>query len=524
MSSSPVGNVCPSDGRTLTPVQWTAVDDVERIIGLSRAAQRDWASLSLKLRAKAVQQLAKRILDRREEILDIIGDEMGRGRADSLLSELTVIMNYAKGAHQVAKQALKADKVKLSPIEFPGKKVVVEAIPRGVVGIIAPWNYPLMQCYRPMFHALMAGNGIVLKPSEYTPRTGAWLVEQCQAVLPVGLVGLVQGDGSLGAALVESSIDSLIFTGSCRTGRKVAARAGERLLPCSVELGGTDAAVVLADCNLDRTVVGILHWAMHNAGQDCSSIERVYVEEAIADVFVKRLAAVASQLTVAGGDAEPDIGPLQNEAQLNKVDAMVQAAISAGATLVVGGERTGHGFGYRPTILDHCTQEMDVVREETFGPVLAVIRVNESVDAIRMINEVDYGLNGSVWTENIQLGTAIARRLEVGIALVNNHSFTGVIPQVPWTGVKGTGTGIAASRHGYGSFVRRRTVVVDKSKKPEVFWFPANADLLALGHAVADLSLGAIGKITTLLPLLGKRTKTILGLSRTKALVDQQQK
>ena len=518
MSSSPAGQICPSDGRSLPAVQWTAPENIEGIIADSRAAQRDWSALTLKLRAKAVQKLAKRILDHREEILDIMGDEMGRGRADSLLSELTVVMNYAKGAHQVAKQALKSEKVKLSPIEFPGKKVVVEAIPRGVVGIIAPWNYPLMQCYRPIFHGLMAGNGIVLKPSEYTPRTGAWLVEQCDAVLPKGLVGLIQGDGAIGAAVVESSIDSLIFTGSCSTGRKVAARAGERLLPCSVELGGTDAAVVLADCNLDRTVMGILHWSMHNAGQDCSSIERVYVEEAIADAFVQRLGAVASQLTVSGADSEPDIGPLQNEAQLNKVDAMVKAAVDAGATLVVGGEKTGPGFGYQPTILDHCTQEMDVVREETFGPVLAVIRVNESVDAIRLINGVDYGLNGSVWTENLQLGEAIARRLDVGVALVNNHSFTGVIPQVPWTGVKGTGTGIAASRHGYGSFVRRRSVVIDKSKKPEVFWFPANGDLWTLGHAVADLSRGGIGKITTLLPLLGKRTKTIQSLAQTKAL------
>ena len=520
MNPPSFGSVCPLDGRLLTPVDWMVSEDVAPAIRASRSAQRDWAALSLKVRSKSIQRLAKRILDHREEILDIMGDEMGRGRADSLLSELTVVMNYAKGAAAVAKQALKSEKVKLSPIEFPGKKAVIEAVPRGVVGIIAPWNYPLMQCYRPMFHALMAGNGVVLKPSEHTPRTGAWLVAQCDAVLPVGLVAVLLGDGAMGAALVESEIDALIFTGSCATGRKVAARAGERLLPCSVELGGTDAAIVLADCDLDRTVMGITHWSMHNAGQDCSSIERVYVEEAIADVFVARLAAVASRLRVAGQSSEPDIGPLQNAAQLAIVNRLVQGAVTSGATLVCGGKATGAGYGYEPTILDHCTQDMEVVYEETFGPVLAIIRVNQAVDAIRLVNAVDYGLNGSVWTRNRQLGETIARQLEVGIALVNNHSFTGVVPQIPWTGVKGTGTGIAASRHSYGSYVRRRTVVVDRSKKPEVFWFPADADLLALGHAVADLSMGAFGKIATLLPLLGKRTKTIQSLAQTKALSD----
>lgn len=520
MNEGMKGTCRPSDGHPLPEVQWNDLEDVPVVIDRARCAQKDWRGLTIKQRGKSVTALAKRILDRREEILDIMCDEMGRGRADSLLSELTVVMNYAKGTIGVSKEATRSRKVKLSPIEFPGKKAVIEAVPRGVVGIIAPWNYPLMQCYRPLFHALMAGNGVVLKPSEYTPRTGAWLVEQCDAVLPKGLVGALLGDGQLGAALVESSIDALIFTGSLSTGRLVSARAGERLLPCSVELGGTDAAIVLADCDLDRTVMGILHWSMHNAGQDCSSIERVYVESDIADAFVGRLAAVAAQLTVSGASEEPDIGPLQNEAQLKHVEDLVGRAVAEGATLVTGGQRTGPGLGYLPTILDHCTDAMDVVCEETFGPVLAVVRVSQAVDAIRAVNAVNYGLNGSVWTKNLQLGEAIARQLEVGIALVNNHSFTGVIPQIPWTGVKGTGTGVAASTHGYHCFVRRRTVVVDKSKKPEVFWFPANPDLLRLGHAVADLSLGAIGKIGVLLPLLGKRTKAVQHLSQARGLPD----
>jgi len=516
------GTVCPSDGGELDACPSTPLDQIPAVVWNARVAQRDWAGMSFKIRAKRVLALARRMLERREEVLDIMGLEMGRGRADSLLSELTVVVNYAKGAVKVARTALKSDKVKLSSLEFPGKRVVVEAVPRGVIGLITPWNYPLMQCYRPLFHALLAGNGVVLKPSEHTPRTGAWLVEVCNEVLPPGLVGIVQGAGAHGAALVEAELDGLVFTGSCRTGRKVSARAGELLLPCSVELGGTDAAIVLADCDLERTVAGITHWSMHNAGQDCSSIERVYVEEAIADQFVARLAAAIGALTVSPSEGEADIGPLQNQAQLRWVEQVVTEAVSAGAACVVGGKPTGNGFGYLPTLLDHCTGEMTVVKEETFGPVLAVVRVKQGVDAVALVNAVDYGLNGSVWTKSLQWGEALARQLDVGIALVNNHSFPGVIPQVPWTGMKGTGTGVAASRHGYAVYVRRRTIVVDRSRKPEVFWFPANADLLALGHAVADLSLGAIGRVTTLLPLLKKRTRAIQERVSTPKLSDRQ--
>lgn len=514
MTKPAPGTISPADESALEPVPSTTPEDLHHIVERAREAQIAWEHRTLNERVRALERAVRRILENAREGAEIVRQESGKSVTDTLMNELATLGPYLDNAVREAEIALEPVAVRLPRLEYPGKRARIEMVPRGVIGVIAPWNYPLANFWKPLFPALLAGNGVVMKPSEHTPRVGAWLHAQLEAELPAGLVGLIQGGGDVGAALLESGIDAVTFTGSVATGKKVAARAGELLIPCSVELGGKDAAIVLADCNVDRTVAGIAQWAMHNCGQNCAAIERVYVEEAIADELVGRLAKMVSKLRVAPADEHADLGPLQNHQQLEIVERHVRDALDKGATLVCGGERTGVGLGFFPTVLDHCTEEMDVVVEETFGPVIAIRRVREAEEALRLANASQFGLNGSIWTQNLARGTDLARRLDAGVVLVNNHAFTGSMAHVPWTGVKETGPGIAASRFSYHTFARPRTLFVDANARPDAWWFPIDEDLATMANLLIERSLGSVKAMLKLATLLPKRVKSVERLSR----------
>ncbi len=502
------GAHCPATGEPLSDIDTTPTHEVGDIVERARKAGRRWASKPLKVRQRAVQNFAESVLDGAEEIAEIISNETGKSVDEALLNEVSGIAEYAGAAVKESNAALKPTKVALSKLTYPGKSATIEAIPRGVVGIIAPWNYPFSIFFKPLFPALLAGNGVVLKPSEYTPRTGAWLARRCCEVLGDDLVGVVQGAGDAGEALLESGIDAVTFTGSVETGKKVASRAGQLLIPASVELGGKDAAIVLEDCDMERTLAGIIQWGLHNCGQNCGAIERVYVQNSIADEFVERLGRLADEIRVHPAEFS-EIGSLQNQQQRSIVEEHIDDARKKGATIVTGAQQTEQGLGYCPTILDHCTEEMTVMSEETFGPIIAIARVADAEEAIERANDSQFGLNGSIWTRNIHRGKALARRLEVGIALVNNHAIAGTMANIPWTGTKNSGTGVAASRFSYPTFVRRRTLFVDKSKKPDPWWFPANEDSQQLARRLVEFSQGSLTAGLKLAGLARRRVKAI---------------
>jgi acyl-CoA reductase-like NAD-dependent aldehyde dehydrogenase len=407
--------------------------------------------------------------------------------------------------------------VRLNPLSFPRKQAWIDFVPRGVVGVIAPWNYPLANNFRSLFPALLCGNGVILKPSEYASATGRWVVELLSQFLPHDLIHLAEGDGAVGRALLESGIDACVFTGSVATGRKVATRCAELGIPASVELGGNDPAIVLADANLDRAAQGITHWALHNAGQACGAVELALVDAPIADALVDRLRSAWSHLRVAPGRfGETEVAPLANRRQFEIVQAHVEEARAAGAEVVVGGHATGEGLGFAPTVLDRCTPEMRVVQEETFGPVLAVVRVDGADQAIRLANHLAYGLTASIWSQDLERAERLAERLDYGTVTINNHSFTGAIPALPWSGTRNSGTGIANSELSLTTFLRPKAVAVDHATSPELYWMPFDSDLWQLGDILADAMLGHIERAWRLPGIMRRRKRTIRSFFRRR--------
>ncbi|MCB9595386.1 MAG: aldehyde dehydrogenase family protein [Sandaracinaceae bacterium] len=504
-----IHRVSPIDGAPLPPLPVATADEVRAAVERARAAQQAWKNRSFDERVKALESAAKAMLDRRNEVMALVEREGGKLPVDALFTEALGPLDAVGGWKRVVGPAIRQS-IRLSPLAFPKKRARIDLVPRGVIGIIAPWNFPVAGLYRSVLPALMTGNGVVLKPSEHTPESSAWFVTMLSEHLPEGLISVVQGGGAVGGALLDAGIDACVFTGSCATGKKVRVRCAELGIPSSVEMGGNDPAIVLADCDLDRTVAGITHWALQNAGQACGAVEIVYVDRRIADRFVRRIGDAWAKLRVGDGDfAEVEVNPLTTERQLAIVEAHVADALAKGAKLVTGGARVGKGLFYQPTILDACTDRMDVVRDETFGPVLAIVRVDGAAEAIRRTNESRYGLGASIWTRDLARAERLAERLDVGVVDVNNHAMTGAIPDLPWSGARDTGFGIANSALSLTTFCRPKSLLIDENDAPEPFWMPFDASTFELGDLLADAQLMRITRAWKLPLLLAKRAKRI---------------
>lgn len=484
----------------------------------ARDAQEAWGHTPFAERVRCLRRAAKDMLERRAEAMALVENEIGKVHAEALFNEALGPLDAVKGWEAVLGPALAHRRVRLNPLGFPGKKAWVDAVPRGVVAIIAPWNFPIAGLYRAVFPALLSGNAVVLKPSEHSPRSSSWLAERLASHLPTGVVQVATGDGAVGAALLDARPDACVFTGSTTTGRRVAIRCAELGIPCSAEMGGKDPAIVLADCDLDRTVAGITHWALCNAGQACGAIEVAFAERAVADRLVDRLREVWTQLRFGPAHgAASDVAPLANARQFELVKQHVEDARAQGATVVCGGEPLGEGLWFAPTVLDHCTESMAVVREETFGPVLAVCRVEGPAEAIRAANRLRYGLGASIWTGDLARGERLAERLEYGVVSVNNHSFTGAVPSLPWSGTRATGFGVANSALALSTFVRPRALVVDRRKAPELYWMPYDETLVELGDVLADLQTSRLQRAWKLPGLMRRRLRSLRAFFRRRS-------
>ena len=453
----------PFDGTLVGEVPVCTADDVADAVDRARVAQAAWAGTTLAERAAVLLRYHDLVLDRQPELLDVVQRESGKARVSAYEEAADVAMTARYYAHTAARH--------LGPTRRRGAlpfltRTVEHHHPKGVVGVISPWNYPLTLAVSDALAALAAGNGVVLKPDSQTPFTALAAVELLyEAGLPRELFQVVTGPGSqLGPPLIEH-VDYLMFTGSTATGRLIAEQCGRRLIGFSAELGGKNPMLVLADVDLDRAVEGAAWACFSNTGQLCISVERMYVEDAIYDRFVPAFVARVRRLRLAAGCTwDADIGSLVSDSQLTTVTRHVADAVAKGATVLAGGTARpdlGPCF-FEPTVLTDVTDDMELARAETFGPVVAVHRVRDEHEAIALANDSDYGLNASVWSTAAH-GAAVATRLRAGTVNVNDgYAAAWASHDAPMGGMKDSGVGRRHGREGILKYTEPQTVAVQR--------------------------------------------------------------
>jgi acyl-CoA reductase-like NAD-dependent aldehyde dehydrogenase len=409
------------------------------------------------------------------ELIETLKTEQGKPEFEAYVEFWPTIELTAYYSRK-AKGVLKPKRI-LVPL-VPQRQHWIEHKPYGVVGIISPWNFPVILSLPPIIAALLTGNTVIFKPSEFSPKIGQILADVLhEAGVPEDVFQIVHGFGEVGAALVKAKPDKLVFTGSPATARKISVAASQDLIPMTLELGGKDAALVLKDADLDRTALALVWAGMLNAGQACLSVERIYVRREVADELVQKMAAIMkAQVRIAVDHDDPTMGAIITPAQLNIIDSQVKEAVEQGARVIIGGHTVEdtNGRFYMPTLLTDVKHDMRVVRDETFGPVIVVVPVDSDEEAVRFANETTFGLTGSVWTRNRARGIALAQQLRVGHASVNDHIMSASTPQVPWGGVGDSGYGRTRGSEGLLDMTYTQAISIERFAPipREFFWYP----------------------------------------------------
>ncbi|HUN78592.1 MAG TPA: aldehyde dehydrogenase family protein [Solirubrobacteraceae bacterium] len=470
----PVEN--PATGETIATVPDLDAAAVAELARRGREAQPIWAAYGFDGRARVLLRMQKWVMDNADRVMRTIVAETGKTYEDAQLAEVS----YAGAAFgfwaKHAEEYLADERVRTSSMLVKGRKLVVRYSPLGLVGVIGPWNYPLTNSFGDCIPALAAGNSVIMKPSEITPLTSILLAEGLRECgIPEDVFQVATGRGAAGAALIEA-VDMIMFTGSTATGRKVAEAAAKRLIPCSLELGGKDPMIVLADADLERAANTATYYSMQNSGQTCISIERAYVEAAVYDEFVAKVSEKVGKLRQGNPDGGPgtvEIGSMTFPPQLDIVSDHVQDAIDKGARVLVGGHRHD-GKYFEPTVLVDVDHTMKIMREETFGPTLPIMKVADAEEAVRLANDSPYGLAGSVFTRDTARGEEIARRMEAGAVCVNDAIINFAALELPMGGVKASGLGSRHGAHGIRKYCNEQALLITPklALKREPHFFP----------------------------------------------------
>jgi len=485
----------PATGELVGSVPITQPEDVQGVVDAVASVQPAWARLTLQERGAVLKRVAQVVLEESDEIRDLIVREQGKPRNEAFSMEILPTVDALGWIAQAGPEILADEKVPMPQAFLKTKRSTFVYEPLGVIGIISPWNYPWSIPLGEVALALIAGNGVVLKPASLTPLIGERIVSVfSRAGVPEGLVRVVHGPGT-GAALAESSVGKVFFTGSVETGRSVAEACARRLSGSVLELGGKDPMIVLEDAHLEHAIAGAVWGGFANAGQTCSGIERVYVMRAVADRFLEGVIAGARRLRV--GDPmswDTEIGPMVSHEQAEIVRELVEDAVAAGAVLHCGGPVDPpagfDGAFYAPAVLTGVTGDMRIMREEIFGPVLPIITVDSEAEAVALANASDFGLGASVWTSDRERGERIAAQVEAGMVWINDHMFSHGACQCAWGGVKDSGLGRTHSKFGLYECVNVKLRVWEGSAMRDAWWHPYDETLGRALRSTAQLLYG----------------------------------
>jgi acyl-CoA reductase-like NAD-dependent aldehyde dehydrogenase len=470
----------PATGEQIATVPVTSPEDIEAMAARAREAHPHWAAIGFEGRARIMRRAQKWMVDNAERVLDTVVSETGKTYEDAQLTDYGYTVSALGFWAKEAEKYLADERVPSwnNPVAI-GKKLIIRYAPLGVVGVIGPWNFPIVNSFGDCIPALMSGNTVILKPSEVTPLSGLLMVEMLRECgLPENVFQVATGDGETGAALI-ANVDCVMFTGSTKTGKMVMKAAADHLVPCYLELGGKDPMIVCADAAIERSANAAAFYSMNNAGQVCISVERCYVEEPVYDEFVAKVAETVRGLRQ-GVPTEPgavDVGAVIFPPQMDVVEEHVRDAVAKGAKVLTGGHSaSGPGRFYEPTVLIDVDHSMKVMQEETFGPVLPIMKIPDAEEGVRLANDSPYGLQASVWTQDVDKGEELARRIQAGVVCVNDAQINYSALNLPMGGWKASGLGTRHGAAGIRKYTKVQSLLVTRrALKREPFMFPYKA-------------------------------------------------
>lgn len=451
----------PATEKVVAQAPKATAEQLNQAVAAARRAFPAWSATPDAERSRLVHAIADALGAHSEELTKLLTLEQGKpGVGFAGMGGAFEIGGTLMWAHATADLELPVEVIQ----DNEQARIEIHRKPLGVIGSITPWNFPLMIAIWHIMPALRSGNTVVIKPSEYTPLTTLRAVEIMNEILPPGVINIVTGDGSLGAAMSSHpDINKIVFTGSTATGKKIMQSAAGNLKRITLELGGNDAAIVLPDTDVAAAAPKIFATALFNNGQTCAALKRLYVHEDIYDEMCDALAAIASSVKTGDGSIEGmDFGPIQNKPQFDKVCAIASEAKASGARFLTGGEPVqGAGYFFPVTIVADIADNTRLVAEEPFGPILPVLKFSDVEDALRRANDSNNGLGGSVWSSDVARATALASRLECGTAWVNGHAM--IQPNMPFGGVKESGVGVEFGRYGLEEYTNIQSLYIARA-------------------------------------------------------------